>query len=62
MSFDSTFASTPKPQNAPHANQEEKPAITLLELFREYARENPGVVAACCFGMGFALGWKLKPW
>jgi hypothetical protein len=35
--------------------------VTLRKLFAEYARENPGIVAACCFGIGFVLGWKLKP-
>jgi hypothetical protein len=28
----------------------------------EYARENPGMAALWCFGIGFILGWKLKPW
>ena len=34
----------------------------LVEYFRQYARERPEVVALWCFGLGFALGWKLKPW
>lgn len=29
---------------------------------KEYARERPEVVALWCFGIGFILGWKLKPW
>ena len=29
---------------------------------REYARQKPEVVALWCFGIGFVLGWKLKPW
>lgn len=32
------------------------------ECFRAYARERPGVVALWCLGLGFVLGWKLKPW
>lgn len=28
----------------------------------EYVREKPGVVALWCLGIGFVLGWKLKPW
>jgi hypothetical protein len=36
--------------------------IHFLELARLYARENPDVVAICCFSIGFILGWKLKPW
>lgn len=32
------------------------------EVFREYARERPEVVAMWTFGIGFVLGWKLKIW
>jgi hypothetical protein len=28
----------------------------------DYARENPLSFAAWTFGIGFILGWKLKPW
>jgi hypothetical protein len=35
---------------------------SAFEHFREYERERPGVVALWCFGIGFALGWKLKLW
>lgn len=28
----------------------------------EYARERPDVAALWCFGIGFVLGWRLKPW
>jgi hypothetical protein len=34
----------------------------LVEHFKEYARENPETTALWCFGIGFILGWKLKPW
>ena len=27
-----------------------------------YARQRPELVALYCFGLGFVLGWKLKPW
>jgi hypothetical protein len=33
-----------------------------LDFFKEYARERPEVVAMWAFGIGFILGWKLKPW
>jgi hypothetical protein len=39
-----------------------RPLDDLLEYLREYARERPEVVALTCFGVGFILGWKLKPW
>ncbi len=34
----------------------------LTEYLTEYARENPGYAALWCLGIGFVLGWKLKPW
>jgi hypothetical protein len=34
----------------------------LFQYLREYAREKPEVAAMWCFGIGFILGWKLKPW
>jgi hypothetical protein len=34
----------------------------VIEYLKEYAREKPEVAALWCFGIGFILGWKLKPW
>jgi hypothetical protein len=34
----------------------------VAEYLTEYARENPGYAALICLGVGFVLGWKLKPW
>lgn len=34
----------------------------LMNYLREYARENPEATALWCLGVGFVLGWKLKPW
>jgi hypothetical protein len=34
----------------------------VLEYLKEYARENPEKTALWCLGIGFVLGWKLKPW
>lgn len=39
-----------------------KPSEALIEYLQNYARERPEVVALWCFGIGFVLGWKLKPW
>lgn len=39
-----------------------QPTQDLLEYCREYAREKPEIAALWCFGVGFILGWKLKPW
>lgn len=34
----------------------------IVEYVTEYVRHNPGYAALCCVGVGFVLGWKLKPW
>lgn len=34
----------------------------MIACFRDYSRENPESVALWCLGIGFVLGWKLKPW
>ncbi len=55
----------PTMQNAPDPHWQiasRQPASDLAEHLRQYARERPGVVALWCLGIGFVLGWKLKPW
>ena len=44
------------------ATEELRPWSDFVGYVREYARERPEVVACICFGVGFILGWKLKPW
>jgi hypothetical protein len=44
------------------SNRELAPAKDLIQYLRLYAQEKPAVVALCCFGLGFVVGWKLKPW
>jgi hypothetical protein len=39
-----------------------RPSQDIIEYLRDYAREKPEVAALWCFGIGFVLGWKLKPW
>lgn len=39
-----------------------RPSEDILAYAQEYARERPDVVAMWCLGIGFVLGWKLKPW
>lgn len=34
----------------------------IIRYLQEYARQKPEVVACWCLGIGFFLGWKLKPW
>ncbi|HWL08567.1 MAG TPA: hypothetical protein VNQ76_09190 [Planctomicrobium sp.] len=38
------------------------PLEDTLCYLRTYAKEKPEVAALWCFGVGFILGWKLKPW
>lgn len=55
----------PTPQNAQRVHplgDNLRPSSDLIEYLRQYAREKPEVVALWCFGIGFVLGWKLKPW
>jgi hypothetical protein len=39
-----------------------EPTADLMEYLRDYAREKPEAAALWCLGIGFVLGWKLKPW
>jgi hypothetical protein len=34
----------------------------VVDYVTEYAKHNPGYAALWCLGIGFVLGWKLKPW
>ena len=55
----------PATDNAREAQQPGKrltPATDLTKYFQQYTRERPEVVALWCLGVGFVLGWKLKPW
>jgi len=45
-----------------HSDEALRLSSDLVEYARQYAREKPEVVALWCFGVGFVLGWKLKPW
>jgi hypothetical protein len=49
-----------------HASREaECPKDVASEVVKhvtEYARQNPGYAALWCMGIGFVLGWRLKPW
>ncbi|MFG0335188.1 MAG: hypothetical protein ACF8TS_17665 [Maioricimonas sp. JB049] len=39
-----------------------QPSTDFVQYLKEYAREKPDVAALWCFGIGFVVGWKLKPW
>lgn len=39
-----------------------RPMEEMMNCMRNYAREKPEMAALWCLGIGFVLGWKLKPW
>jgi hypothetical protein len=39
-----------------------EPVQDAVEWARDYARKNPEAAALWCFGIGFVLAWKIKPW
>jgi hypothetical protein len=45
-----------------YGGQQLSPGQAALEFLQDYSRERPEVVAMWAFGIGFILGWKLKPW
>lgn len=61
-----------EPTKSNHRTANEAQEMEMVDLkqvtdaalcsFREYARSNPETVALWCVGIGFVLGWKLKPW
>lgn len=51
-----TTAARRSSSNQPHPTQD------ITQYLKEYARARPEVAAMWCFGLGFVLGWKLKPW
>lgn len=43
-------------------DQHRQPMEDFMKYLRDFAREKPDQAALWCFGIGFVLGWKLKPW
>ena len=52
----------PKDLERRQSGQQIMPMEDLGEYLRNYAREKPEAAALWCFGIGFVLGWRLKPW
>ena len=50
------------PRHAAFAGQMPQPCQDIGVCLRDYARQRPEVAALWCLGIGFVLGWKLKPW
>jgi hypothetical protein len=62
MNESQTYKSTSNAWNHVQTGDKLQPSQDLFVYAQEYARERPEVVALWCFGIGFVLGWKLKPW
>lgn len=52
---------TPWPSSA-SSSLSNNPAEDIMNYLKKYAREKPEAAALWIFGIGFVLGWKLKPW
>jgi hypothetical protein len=67
---DNAMATTKSQHNAKDRSTDSKQHVEspqeithdIVEYFTDYARQNPGYAALACIGVGFVLGWKLKPW
>jgi hypothetical protein len=55
---------TPEERSVAAIARDERISATeaAMECFSQYAREKPEIVTLWAFGIGFVLGWKLKPW
>lgn len=62
MNDTQTYPGTLNAQVTHRPGEKLRPCSDLVDYFRQYAREKPTVVALWCVGIGFVLGWKLKPW
>jgi hypothetical protein len=49
-------------RDTPRGSLTDRSGEGMMMHLRNYARENPESAALWCFGIGFVLGWKLKPW
>jgi hypothetical protein len=61
-SSSSRTATYETPTYSSNAGTELDAARDLVDYLKEYARQKPEVAALWCLGIGFILGWKLKPW
>lgn len=63
MPSNSTSAkNTDTARREPESKSEMQPGQDMVQYLREYARKDPEMAALWCLGIGFVLGWKLKPW
>lgn len=44
------------------ADEQLRPLTDLQNYAQRYMEQQPEMAAMICLGIGFVLGWKLKPW
>ncbi|MCA9077886.1 MAG: hypothetical protein KDA93_22855 [Planctomycetaceae bacterium] len=58
-----TLTATDNKDRMSHSRPDElQPSEDFVQYLKDYARAKPDVAALWCFGVGFVIGWKLKPW
>ena len=66
MSSGSAGFTVPGSSGSPSSYTSEPPLNAYIERtlkgVEDFARREPWVFATWMFGLGFVLGWKLKPW
>lgn len=59
----STTKNADSGRHEPVAEQQQmQPYQDVVQYLREYAKKQPEMAALWCLGVGFVLGWKMKPW
>lgn len=53
---------TKGPMGQPGCDTERSILCDLQCYTRDYVHQQPEKAALICIGLGFILGWKLKPW
>ena len=66
MKASSTGLYYPAVEGSDALTNQDSPLQAYLEMtiegIEDYARREPWAFATWVFGVGFVLGWKLKPW
>lgn len=63
MGYDLTSSeAVSRPRRMGEADWAETGIRSVTDLIQEYARNNPLAFGLWAVGIGFVLGWKLKPW
>jgi hypothetical protein len=62
MVFPTQTIQSDRTQRESQTHTPEEAVGNLVCHCKKYAAENPASAALWCLGIGFVLGWKLKPW